>query len=181
MKRLFVGIPLPASIRRELVHLRQPDWSATRWVQEEQFHLTLQFLGATELARIPSIIEALSGINIPSFSLHIMGTGVFPTLRRARVLWAGVQPSHLLHELQQTVSTRLQPLGYEPEKRPFHPHITLARFKGLPPQELAGFLQANHDFELPPFTVVHFHLYESRLQRQGATYHPLHTFPLMTP
>ncbi len=180
MKRLFVGIPLPTSIRRELARLQDPRWPATRWVREEQFHLTLQFLGPTEPSRIPLLVEALSEITVPSFPLHIAGTGVFPSLQRARVLWAGLHPSTILQELHQAVITHLKPLGYEPEKRPFHPHITLARFKGPAPPELEHFLRTNHDLDLPPFTVDRFHLYESNLHRQGARYKPLHTFPLVT-
>ena len=179
MIRLFVGIALPEHIRATLHQYMRPEWPGTRWVNPKQLHLTLQFLGNTPEQRLPEIQYALSSIQASAFSLSIKGVGVFPSPNRARVLWAGVVPSPALMDLQQAIQQALHPLGYPPEKRPYHPHITLARFKGKAPDSLAEYLEHNHTLALQPFPVDTYTLFQSTLRRTGAVYTPIAQFPLL--
>jgi len=133
--RLFVAVNFPGEIKADLSALQEklkrvP--SDARWVREENFHLTIQFLGDTPAEQVPLIASALqyAAAGIKPFNLHFRDVGFFPDEKKPRVLWVGVGGEvDVLARLHRQVQKALEPLGFTPEKRRFSPHLTLARFK----------------------------------------------------
>lgn len=183
-KRLFVAISLTDEIRKALDDLQGQMKRYARdakWVKVSGIHMTLKFLGYVDPDRIPEINSLLtaSAEAHPAVDLHVRGTGFFPNERRPAVFWAGVEAAALA-PLQADVERQMQQLGFEKENRAFSPHLTLARFRdtrGLLPLATEAKKWAQHSFG--QFTADHFSLYESILQRSGAEYHVVQSFPLM--
>jgi RNA 2',3'-cyclic 3'-phosphodiesterase len=170
-KRLFVAIDVPDSIRRLLVDL-DPHISGVRWVDGSQMHLTLGFF-----ERVPEDVdlrlrEKLSAIEFKAFFLPLVGLGKFPAKGPPKVVWVGVGAGHPhLFQLYKRVQEAAFQSGLEPEQRPFHPHVTLARCRDVPEGALRKFLNANAALDMGIFRVESFHLYSSELTQTG----PIHT------
>ncbi len=137
MLRLFIAIALPAEVKGWLTELQRDLRGmgfAARWVRPEGMHLTLKFLGDIAVPQVEAIRHALADAagQIAFFALYARGLGVFAGVRNARVLWSGLagDRSSLL-ALHREIETRLLPLGFAPERRPFHGHLTLGRVTGL--------------------------------------------------
>jgi 2'-5' RNA ligase len=133
--RLFIAIepppPVLEAVRGAQNHLKRrvPDGVA-RWVRPEGVHLTLKFLGDVPLSQLDNLQTALTSATagLRRFSLAVQGVGCFPNNERPRVVWLGLGGDlDALHALQARVEAAVAPLGYPTEKRPFHPHLTLAR------------------------------------------------------
>lgn len=175
--RLFVGLELPDDIRRDLAAI-SAGVQGTRWVAPENFHITLRFIGETDRHQAADLDDALADILAPDFDLKLRGVGSFGSRGRLRALWAGVEPSAALAHLQGKVERACMRVGFPPEERKFKPHVTLARFKGLPEMSAAAFLNTHAGFTAPAFTVDRFVLFESHLGGEGAHYVPIGTYPL---
>jgi 2'-5' RNA ligase len=134
-------------------------------------HLTLFFLGET--GRIQDIKGALAGIEAPPFALTLAGVGRFPKRQKQppRVLWVGIDDEPALAHLYQKVAAVLAGIGFEPEARPFSPHITLARLntRELLP-EVGTFLNSHSAFRVAAIPIHEFVLFSSVLSPQGARY-----------
>ena len=171
MMRLFVALDLPERVRNRVTGLCNgiPD---VRWVDPDNMHLTLRFIGEVEEPWLPEIDAVLSAIRCPGFRLTLDGVDIFGDRRRARILWAGVRPSDELIVLQSKIESALTRAGLVAESRKFHPHITLARLKGMKVDRLVGYLETNAAFMTEDFPVDSFVLYSSRLGRNGAIYTP---------
>ena len=168
--RLFVAIDLPDAIKDQLDTL-QTHLPTARWVQRQQMHLTLFFLGETD--RLADIQAALAGIETPPFELSLTGVGRFPKRRKQppRVLWVGIDAEPVLVQLHAQVTTALAKIGFASEDRPFSPHITLARLKTRDPlPEVDAFLGAHSAFRAPAIAITEFILFSSVLTPQGARY-----------
>jgi 2'-5' RNA ligase len=135
--RLFVAVELPESVKAALVAAanrmaqRLPD-GAVRWVQPEQQHLTLRFLGDTAAAQLPTLQEQLTQLTArhPALQLRLDGLGAFPNRKRPRVVWAGLAGElTVLQAMQAELEDRVVQMGWTHEERPFSPHITLGRVK----------------------------------------------------
>jgi RNA 2',3'-cyclic 3'-phosphodiesterase len=177
MHRLFVAIRPPQAIRDLLIDAMDdtPDF---RWQNEEQLHLTLRFIGEVDRPVADDIADALGSIRAPPpFQARIKGVGRFEQ-RSAGALWAGVEPKEPLAALAAKVERVCQSQGLEPERRAFHPHITLARWKGRRSREVAAFLDRNRGLASAAFEVDAFILFESRLSRHGAHYEEVAAYPL---
>ena len=176
MHRLFVAIRPPASIRDLLIDAMDdsPDF---RWQDEEQIHLTLRFVGEVDRPLAEDLAAALGRIRSRCFDLRISGAGRFEQ-RSAGALWAGVEPKEPVAALAAKVERVCQSVGIAPERRAFHPHITLARWKGRRSREVADFLDRRRGLESYPFTVADFTLFESHLSRHGAQYETVGTYRL---
>jgi 2'-5' RNA ligase len=109
--------------------------------------------------------------------LRIAGTGRFQQ-RASGALWAGVHPRDDVTALAAKVERICQQVGLEPERRAFHPHITLARWKGRRSHEVQAFLERTRDLGSEPFLVDRFTLFESQLSRHGAHYDEAASFSL---
>jgi 2'-5' RNA ligase len=167
---LFVAIDLPEIVKDQLDTL-QAHIPTVRWVRRQQIHLTLFFLGETE--RIQEIKDALSSIEVPPFALTLAGVGRFPRRPKQppRVLWVGIDSEPALAHLHQKVTAVLAELGFEPEDRPFSPHITLARLQTREPlPEVDAFINRHRAFRVSDIPVHEFVLFSSVLSPQGARY-----------
>lgn len=176
MHRLFVAIRPPQAIRDLLVDAMddRPDF---RWQDEEQLHLTLRFVGEVERPDAEDLAAALGAIHASSFEVRISGVGRFEQ-RNSGALWAGVEPKAPLSALAAKIERACIAIGLDPERRTFHPHVTLARWKGRRSRELADFLDRKRGLASTPFAVDEFGLFESHLSRHGAHYEQVASYPL---
>lgn len=176
MHRLFVAIRPPEEIRDALIDVME-DSPELRWVGEEQLHLTLRFIGEVERPLADDMAAALSRFRSEGFTLRISGVGMFER-RHGGALWAGVLPREPVAALAAKVERACVQAGLEPERRAFHPHITLARWNRRSAPAAQAFLDRARALATPPFPVGRFILFESRLSRHGAHYEEVADYPL---
>ncbi len=175
--RTFLAVPLSDDIRQRLVALQERLAGAVdsvRWVEEENLHVTMFFLGDVDAEEIPAVCRAAQGATseMPAFPVGLKGLGCFPHTRRPRIVWAGVgRGAAELKELYEGLSRHLEPLGFRREDRPFTPHVTLGRVKG--DLTLAGVLETHGDFEAGEMVAEEVHVCSSELTRQGSRYQVL--------
>ena len=170
-KRLFVAIGLPESMRQLLADL-DPHVRGVRWTDRAQMHLTLGFLGDVSENIDLELREKLTAIQFGPFFLTVNGVGSFSTKGAPQIVWIGVGKAHPhLFQIHKRVQEAALAVGLEPELRPWHPHITLARCRNVSSQSLRKFLQSNAEFDAGIFRVDTFHLYSSNLTPAG----PIHT------
>jgi RNA 2',3'-cyclic 3'-phosphodiesterase len=170
-KRLFVAIDLPESTRQLLADL-DPHIRGARWVDPVQMHLTLGFFGDVPDDIDLALREKLSAIEFGAFFLPIVGVGMFPAKGAPKIIWIGVGKAHPhLFQIHKRVQESILAAGLEPELRPWHPHITIARCRDVSAQMLRRFLQLNAEFDAGMIRVETFHLYSSKLTPGG----PIHT------
>jgi 2'-5' RNA ligase len=186
--RLFVAVEIPESPREDArqrlaaVRGRLPP---ARWVDPDIIHLTLIFLGTIDEAALPALSAALgpaASAHAP-FSMALVGGGTFPPRRPARVAWIGVAAGPRLAALQSAVSAAaVEAVGYEPESRPYNPHVTVARCpESWPRPAIATFAAAFAGPVGEPFPVSQFALFESQPGAGaggGARYRVIEAFPL---
>ena len=171
MPRLFVAIDLPDATKDEVLRLREDDLPPGRWSRREALHLTLHFIGEVPEAVARAYQRALTKVDAPAFKMRIAGVGQFPIEERPRVIWAGVENTPALRAVYEAVGKALESEGFRRERRRFHPHITLMRFKKPLRRGLASkWIQTHLDFNTEPFRVEQFVLYESELKPSGAEY-----------
>ena len=176
MHRLFAAIRPPDHIR-DLLLDAMDDSADFRWQDDEQLHLTLRFVGEVDRHVAADLSDALSRIRAAPFSLRVNKIGSFDH-RASGAIWAGVEPKEPVAALAAKIERVCQQVGLEPERRAFHPHITLARWKGRRTRELADFLDRRRDLASEPFEVREFILFESQLSRHGAHYEEIAAYPL---
>lgn len=166
--RLFIGLELPGPCRAALGQL-DPKLKGLRWLPAEQMHLTLSFLGEVGAASLEPLCEQLAQVQVPPFFLPLEGAGVFNG--RSLTVWAGVGRGHPhLFALHKRIQDAVLKAGLEPDLRPFHPHVTVARSKELSPQALRPFLKRHAQTEHGLFHVNRFVLYSSQLGPEGSRY-----------
>jgi len=179
MHRLFVAIR-PPEVVRDLLLDAMDDSADFRWQDDEQLHLTLRFVGEVERPFADDLAAEFGRIRAAPFELRISGTGRFEQ-RSSGALWAGVEPKAPVAALAAKVERTSIAVGLEPERRAFHPHITLARWKGRRSHEVARFLEQTRGLVSAPFEVRDFILFESRLSKHGAHYEEVAAYPLVAP
>lgn len=189
--RLFVGLDIPEDIRERLSQyvdgLR--DFARdVRFVNPATFHITLKFIGETQ--KVEEIKRALASLRVPAFDVTFSRTGFFPGERNPSVFWAGIQAPPELAQLASAVDGTLRPLGFEPERGPFQPHLTLARSGSGRPRPMPGDkpnpkfqriqqrLASMPEPEFGTMTAHEFFLYESKLSPRGAQYFKVERYPL---
>lgn len=151
--RLFVAVPVPPGVKHVIaswINELQPRLPFRKWVHPEDLHITLQFLGDTPSESVPRIYQVLKEIMTVArpFTLRVESLGFFGRSTQPSVLWASVGGDvEGIHGLQQKVTDALTPLGFKPEERNFHPHLTLARnYTGTIPFDrsmLSSFIRPN--------------------------------------
>jgi 2'-5' RNA ligase len=175
--RAFIAVELPDALKAALGEVQEAFRTARgrmKWVRPAGMHLTLKFLGDVEEGLVPEIgrrIEmACDGRK--AFPVHFYGTGVFPDLRRPRVLWIGVKEgAEALIETATALDPLLREIGFPEETRPFRPHLTLARIKEIGDRQGFKALVAQHrEIDAGTMTANGVHLVESRLRPDGAVY-----------
>jgi 2'-5' RNA ligase len=182
--RLFVALQIPPAVRKNLVEflaMLRAISLQPRWVRTENLHVTLKFIGEVQAEKLGDIRVALSAVHSDqAVALNFRGAGFFLNERRPRVFWAGIEASANLARLAGDIDRATEKLGVPPEKRPFSPHLTLARFEppGLP-EKLRAAIQENAKREFGSVAAKEFHLIESKLKPGGAEYTTLETFPFV--
>ena len=177
MHRLFIAIRPPEDIR-DLLLDAMDDSADFRWQDEDQLHLTLRFIGEVERPLADDLAAELGRVRAQPFELRIAGTGRFEQ-RSSGALWAGIVPKASVAALAAKIERACLAVGIEPERRAFHPHITLARWKGRRTREIAAFLERTRGLSSESFEVRDFTLFESRLSRHGAHYEEVASYPLL--
>ena len=185
MIRAFVAVPIPDRILQEIerttTKIRTLGLNA-RFPKLDSIHLTLKFLGDVEPAKISEVSSSLDDAvrTLAPFEIALQGVGVFPNVRRPRVVWVGVQTLPALLELQRRVEENLVRLGFEPERRSYRPHLTIARLKDTRNlTRLGNFLEEEvTDPRIGSLRVDEVRLMRSILQPQGAQYHQISNHPL---
>lgn len=171
MPRLFVAIDLPEHTKDAILRLREDDLPPGRWPQREAIHLTLHFIGDVPEGVARAYQRILGDVEAGAFELRIAGAGQFPPEARPRVIWAGVENTAPLRDLHEQVGQALEREGFRRERRRFHPHITLMRFKRPLRRGLASrWISAHIDFCTDPVTISEYILYESQLTPSGPVY-----------
>ena len=129
MRRLFVAIALPDGVRERLAAV-QGGLDGARWVDPENLHLTLRFVGEVDEGVAEDLASALAGLRALAFPLELVGIGHFEKRGRPSALWVGVAPNPALDRLYHRVEATARRAGLPLEGRKFMPHITLARCRG---------------------------------------------------
>jgi 2'-5' RNA ligase len=180
MIRLFVGLDLPEGARERL-HGLGGGVPGARWIEPENMHLTLRFIGNVAEDVFPDVDEALDRVRAPAFDIEIAGVGEFSRGRHPAMLWAGVAPGPALIDLQRRIEAAVVRAGLAPEGRRFTPHVTLARINDGARSRVKAFVEENSLFRLEPFAVTRFTLFSSHLGRRGASYRAEVDYPLAVP
>ena len=170
MPRLFVALSLPDAIKHALEPLAS-GLGDVRWMEPDQQHLTLSFLGEIDNGADQDVAEALALVPGLPFELRLKGIGHFPLRGEPRVLWVGVEKSQELQRLKRRVDRALKAVGLAPDPRKYAPHVTIARIRGpLSPTRVGTYLMRHSLFRSEPFMVSSFHLFSSWLRPEGAEY-----------
>ncbi|AWV89021.1 RNA 2',3'-cyclic phosphodiesterase [Bradymonas sediminis] len=193
MRRLFVALDLAIGVVEELLNIQEEfhayldangDLPQTRmrWTHPENIHLTLKFLGDTDDALVSRLSDTISGLVKPLFPFEVetKGLGFFPAPELPRIFWCGFAPesAEVLALLQQAIERDLGELGFEPNERAFHPHITLGRVKSRANPNFAKFAQKYENKSFGKSYVKDFVLYESILTPKGPVYQVVERFTL---
>jgi len=155
-----------------------------RWVNPENFHITLCFLGETDAELIPWISEAVRSAaeRFRKFGFLLSGTGVFRSISYPRVLWLGASDYEILTEVKLSIDKNLGRFMAIEEENGFHPHLTLGRMKRINnPGLLRDLIREYQDHTFLKITVGEIILYESRTLQTGPVYTALDVLPLAHP
>ncbi|MEA3409722.1 MAG: RNA 2',3'-cyclic phosphodiesterase [Candidatus Eisenbacteria bacterium] len=132
--RTFVALELSGSLKEGILALTEElrhRGVRAAWARRATLHLTLKVLGDVEETSLPEVVAAVARASsgVSAFGFETRSLGAFPSPRRPRVLWLGIEPVEELFALQKAVESELEELGFPPEKRRFHPHVTLGRVR----------------------------------------------------
>lgn len=170
-------------IRELTIDLKTALAQQVRWVNTQNMHLTIQFLGEFKQTDVPFIKSQLQQamVSIKPFELHIQRMGAFPSPSRAKVIWLGIDPQPMLVDLFNLVTSQTKRLGYPPEGRPFSAHITLGRVKpDVSPDDFAKIkstILAQEKIEIGTQTVNDLHFIKSDLTPNGPQYRDIFVLP----
>jgi len=181
--RTFIAVDLAPEVRAAIARLKGDlarVRSEVRWVRDDGLHATIKFLGSVQAERFDDVRDAVvrAAASVASFSARVRGLGAFPSIKRPRVVWVGLE-TPALGKLAKEIEDALLPLGFAAEERPFHAHVTLGRVsgqRGWPSVETILKAHWTDDFGTSP--VDHVTIYRSDLRPGGAVYTILWTIGL---
>ena len=189
--RLFLGIDLPDAVTHAAATItdrlrtrieREVPQARLRWVPADNLHVTVWFLGEVRDPAADALVAALKrGLEVPSFELHVAGSGAFPPSGAPKVLWLGLPSGRegliAIHDRLRPV---LEPLGFTPEERSYNPHLTIARVKDVSRPDAATVrrILAETAADAERFRVDAVTLFRSRTSPHGAQYERLLRVPL---
>lgn len=176
MPRLFTGIEIPSGIAQALDMLRG-GLPGARWIDRENYHVTLRFIGDVDDVAAREAAYALGQIRRAAFELHFEGLASFGG-RKPRAVIASVAPQPALFDLQAEQERLMRRIGLEPEPRKYTPHVTLARLRSSSSLDVAEYLAARGYFRTAPFKVSQFVLFSSRASTGGGPYVVEASYPL---
>lgn len=176
MPRLFTGIEIPSAIGDQLSFLRG-GLPGARWIDRENYHLTLRFIGDVDMNVAEAIALGLTRISRAGFVLALCDVTAFGT-RKPHAIVAKTDPSSALTDLQAEHERLMQRIGLPPDTRKFTPHVTLARLRGVAGRDIADYLSMHGGFVSNPFPVDRFVLYSARESTGGGPYVVEEAYPL---
>ncbi len=177
MPRLFTGLEIPADVAQSLSMLRG-GLPGARWIDPENYHLTLRFIGDVDDAIAHEVASLLGRVRRQAFELRARRTlSRSAAASRARSSPRSA-PAQALIELQAEHERLMQRVGLEPEGRKYTPHVTLARLRDSSSRQVADYLAVRAPFRSPPFTVSRFVLFSSRASVGGGPYVVEAAYPL---
>jgi len=175
--RTFIAVPLEAGIRNHVVSLQErlsKSGVEVKWVEPENLHITLLFLGEVDVRDTLLVCRAVSDVtaDMDSFSIRIAGVGCFPNPRRPKTIWAGIDDgANELVQLHDRIEAILLEQGaYRREGRPYTPHVTLGRVKGDDARPLSKALKEQADWTAGSEIVREVHVLSSELTSDGPKY-----------
>lgn len=182
MIRTFIAIPISDDVKKSLNSV-QRELSEHRKdikaVNSDNMHITMKFLGDIEKDLIPELSGVIDEVasEFKPFEFVVSKLGAFPSSKKARVLWAGIgNGGNTMIDMEKTLSDKLVDLGFDKEKRPFTPHITIGRLKRIRRDDnLRKYLESNRGVDLGEDTCDRVELMKSTLTPEGAIYDELHT------
>jgi 2'-5' RNA ligase len=176
MPRLFSAIEIPSRVADWLTLLRS-GLPGARWIEPENYHVTLRFIGDVDGATARDFTQALGEIVAAPFELKLSGLGSFGG-GKPRAIFAGIARSEELEALQRANERAARDAGLPPEGRNFKPHVTLARLRGARAGAVAAYLERQGDVGPESFMVTRFVLYSSRNSVGGGPYVIEAAYPL---
>ena len=187
MKRTFIGFKVDnnPSISRLFIDLKKNfKEGQLKWIDPDNLHLTLRFLGNTNDSQLPEIIKSMQQLvrEYNNFTLKISGLGFFGTSRFPKILWAGVNMPDDIIEMVARIEDIVCNAGFSPETRPYSPHLTLCRIKTLKDSTgLGNLIDKYRQTLFIEQEIKEIILYESILNSSGSVYKQLQIFPLSFP
>ena len=186
--RAFIAVELPHEIQQAIYDkatalLKKTTGALVRWVPTENVHLTLKFLGDVSLSSVELLSQMLriEAASARCFDVLVHGLGSFPSLKRPRVIYIGIQAPVGLETLQHGVEAGSRRLGYESEDRAFSPHLTIGRVRqDASPSDLQKIRLALENFHIDSLgtaRVDSVHLFKSDLKPTGSVYTKLFSAP----
>ncbi|TAK06736.1 RNA 2',3'-cyclic phosphodiesterase [bacterium] len=179
MIRAFVGVRIDPSVAEKIFAVQSQlkrHLSGVRWVGAGNLHFTLKFLGPVEEEKIRPVADALEQALrlFPRFPILARGIGIFPDIRKPRVLWVGLEGSDLA-PVAMEVETALEPVGFAREKRGFKPHLTIGRWRNFngQPEMLRDEMKRWQKYDFGQSWVEEVIFFQSVLKAEGAIYSPL--------
>jgi 2'-5' RNA ligase len=176
MPRLFTALELPEDVGAALA-LARGGLIGARWIEPEDYHITLRFIGDIDARLADEVLAALDEVARPPVAIAFEGLSWFGG-DRPRAIVAKVKPAATLTELAADHERRLRRLGLPPETRNFTPHVTLARMRGVSPASVADYLASRGRLEAPGFLATSFALMSARDGVGGGPYVAEAEFPL---
>ena len=176
MPRLFVALEVPRNAAMSLSLLRG-GLPGARWIDVENFHITLRFIGDIDGRTADEVVDRLDRIERPEFQLALSGIGSFGS-KKPHSVYAGVTQEPEMFALQGEIERICQRLSLPADPRKFTPHVTLARLRNSRPEEVAHYLTGRGNFHTSTFTVNRFVLMSSKESVGGGPYVTEEVFPL---
>jgi RNA 2',3'-cyclic 3'-phosphodiesterase len=176
MPRLFIALEVPRNAAMSLSLLRG-GLPGARWIDVENFHITLRFIGDIDGRTADEVVDRLDRIERPEFQLGLSGIGSFGS-KKPHSVFAGVTQAPEMHALQAEIERICQRLGLPADPRKFTPHVTLARLRNARPEDVAHYLTGRGNFYTNTFTVNRFVLMSSKESVGGGPYVTEEVFPL---
>jgi RNA 2',3'-cyclic 3'-phosphodiesterase len=176
MPRLFTGLEIPSAIAGSLSSLRG-GLPGARWIDPENYHVTLRFIGNIDDATAHEIASLLGRVRRRSFELRVEDLKSFGG-RKPRAVVAMLGPSQEVTELQSEHERLMQRVGLEPDGRKYLPHVTLARLRDSSSRQVADYLAVRAPLRSPPFRISRFVLFSSRTSAGGGPYIIEAAYPL---
>ena len=182
MPRLFTALELPPEVAERLDSL-QVGLDAARWIDAEDFHVTLRFIGDVDLATARDVHEVLGEVRCAPLDLTLTELSAYGGAK-PRAIVAGVRTTPALAALHGEQECLLRRIGLPPEPRKWTPHVTLARLRGggsrdgTGPHAIAEYLAANAFLPMPPFSATRFVLMSARDSVGGGPYRVEAAYPL---
>jgi 2'-5' RNA ligase len=176
MPRLFTALEVPRNVAMSLSLLRG-GLPGARWIDVENYHITLRFIGDVDGRTADEIVDRLDRIERPEFQTALTSIGSFGS-KKPHSVWAGVAPSPEMHALQAEIERICQRIGLPPDPRKFTPHVTLARLKHCRLDDVVHYLSGRGNFYTAPFAVSRFVLMSSKESVGGGPYLTEEIFPL---